>query len=133
MSEVRTRTHRWVSKPRLAEVLADLGLLDDDMEPAVRYWITRNTDGLAPGFKEPLRLWLVVLVDGDARSKPRDGAAVYAYFGSIRPFLERWATTYNHLREKSPKPTSTRSFVFDWLATVSALTASEPTGFSTKR
>lgn len=98
VSEIRTRTHRRVSKPRLAEVLADLGMLDDDTTPAVRSWIERGTQALAPGLAEPARQWLVILLDGDARSKPRT-AAVYSYFGSVRPFLERWATEYDHLRE----------------------------------
>ena len=99
MSEVRARTHRQVSKPRLAEVLADLGLLDDDTPSAVRSWIDRSTASLTSGFADPVRRWLVVLLEGDARSKPRAAAAVYSYFGSVRPFLEHWATKYDHLRE----------------------------------
>jgi integrase len=99
MSEVRARTHRHVSKPRLAEVLADLGLLDDDTPSAVRSWIDRNTEHLPSGFDEPVRRWLVVLLDGDARSRPRTAAAVYSYLGSVRPFLEHWAMKYDHLRE----------------------------------
>lgn len=99
LSEVRTRTHRHVSKPRLAEVLADLGLLDDDTTPVIRVWIDRNTSDLAPGFAQPVRRWLLVLLDGDARTKPRSQATLYAYFGSLRPFLEGWTTEYSHLRE----------------------------------
>lgn len=99
LSEVRTRTHRHVSKPQLAEVLADLGLLDDDTTPVIRVWIDRNTNDLAPGFAEPMRRWLLVLLDGDARAKPRSQATLYAYFGSVRPFLEGWATQYGHRRE----------------------------------
>ena len=99
LSEVRTRTHRHVSKLRLAEVLADLGLLDDDTTPVIRVWIEGNTSDLAPGFAEPVRHWLLVPLDGDARAKPRSQATLYAYFGSVRPFLEGWATQYGHLRE----------------------------------
>lgn len=73
MSEVRTRTHRWVSKPKLAEVLADLELLDDDTTPTIRSWIERNTDSLEPGFAKPVRRWLITLVEGDTRSRPRTG------------------------------------------------------------
>jgi hypothetical protein len=99
LSEVRTRTHRHVSKPRLAEVLADLGLLDDDTTPAIRVWIDRSTTDLAAGFAEPVRRWLLVLLDGDARTKPRSQSTLYAYFGSVRPLLEGWVTEYSHLRE----------------------------------
>jgi integrase len=99
MSEVRTKTHRHVPKPRLAEVLDALGLLDDDTTPAIKAWIDRNAANLAPGFVEPVRQWLVVLLDGDARARPRSQATLYAYFGSVRPFLAQWATQYSHLRE----------------------------------
>ncbi|WP_433722096.1 hypothetical protein ACQP0C_20530 [Nocardia sp. CA-129566] len=34
LSEVRSRPHRWVSRPRLAEVLTDLDLLDGDSATA---------------------------------------------------------------------------------------------------
>lgn len=84
LSAVRTRTHRHVPKPRLAEVLADLDLLDDDTTPVIRVWIDRNTSDLAPGFAEPVRGWLLVLLDGDARSTPGSHGTLYAYFGSVR-------------------------------------------------
>jgi hypothetical protein len=99
LTEIRTRTHRHVPKPRLAEVLTDLGLLDDDTTPVIRLWIDRNTSDLAPGFADPVRRWLLVLLDGDARAKPRSQGTLYAYFGSVRPFLEGWTTQYGHLRE----------------------------------
>jgi integrase len=99
MSEVRARTHRHVPKPRLAEVLADLDIFDDDTTPAIRAWIDRVTGEVATGFAETIQHWLVVLLDGDARARPRSQATLYAYFGSVRPFLDQWATRYSHLRE----------------------------------
>jgi site-specific recombinase XerD len=98
-SEVRNRPHRWVSRPRLAEVLADVGLLDDDSTSAIRSWIDRVTSELTPGFAESVRQWLRVLIDGDRRARPRSSSTVYVYFGGARPFLEHWATKYDHLRE----------------------------------
>ncbi|WP_238845623.1 hypothetical protein [Nocardia terpenica] len=99
LSEVRTRPHRWVSRPRLIEVLTDLDLLDDDSTAAIRSWIDCVTTDLAPGFVEPVRHWLTVLLDGDARALPRSTSTVYVYFGCARPFLEQWASRYDHLRE----------------------------------
>ncbi len=99
LSEVRSRPHRWVSRPRLAEVLADLAMLDDDTSSATRAWIDRATSNLASGFAEPSHRWLVVLLDGDARARPRSQSTIHVYFGAVRPFLERWATTHEHLRE----------------------------------
>ncbi len=46
LTEVRTRTPRHAPNPRVAEVLADLGLLDDDTTLAVRSWIDRRTGEL---------------------------------------------------------------------------------------
>ncbi|MGI5291173.1 hypothetical protein ACQEVF_48785 [Nonomuraea polychroma] len=99
LSEVRARPQRWVSRPRLIEVLTDLDLLHDDSAPAIRSWIDRVTSHLAPGFINPVRQWLLVLLNGDTRSRPRSASSIYVYFGCIRPFLDDWAAGYDHLRE----------------------------------
>jgi len=99
LTEVRSRTPRKVPKPRLAEVLADLDLLDDDTTPAIRSWIDRSADELPTGFAEPVRGWLLVLLDGDNRARPRSPQTLYRYFGSIRPLIKGWAAKHDHLRE----------------------------------
>ena len=76
-AEIRARTSRHASAPRVAEVLAGLGLLEDDTVPAVRSWIGRRTAELPPGFAPAVRDWLLVLLDGDARSRPRSATTVY--------------------------------------------------------
>jgi hypothetical protein len=62
MSEVRSRPHKDMSRPRLAEVPGDLGLLSDDSAMAVWNLIERVADGLVPGFGGPARQWLLVLL-----------------------------------------------------------------------
>lgn len=99
LSEVRSRPHRRVSRPRLIEVLTDLGLLADDSTASIRSWIQRVTTDLTPGIGEPTKHWLTVLLDGDARARPRSASTLHIYFGCVRPFLEQWATRYDHLRE----------------------------------
>lgn len=99
LSVFRARPHRHVSRPRLTEVLDNLGMLNDDSTAAIRAWIDRVTSDLTPGFTEPARSWLLVLLDGDVRARPRSEATLYAYFGSVRPFLQQWAIGYDHLRE----------------------------------
>ncbi|MEU6584369.1 integrase [Nocardia sp. NPDC046763] len=99
LSEVRTRPHRHVSRPRLTEVLADLGLLQDDSATAIRSWIDHITRDLAPGFAGPARHWLTVLLDGDNRAQARSPGSLYVYFSCARPFLEQWAIRHDHLRE----------------------------------
>ncbi len=99
LTEVRSRTHRKVPKPRLAEVLADLDLLVDDTIPAIRAWIDRSAGELPGGFAEPVRRWLLVLLDGDTRAKPRSPQTLYRYFGAARPILTVLAAQHEHLRE----------------------------------
>lgn len=99
LTQVRSRTHPKVPKPRLAEVLADLDLLDDDATPAIRTWIDRSANELPSGFGDPVRRWLLVLLDGDTRARPRTPPTVYRYFGAARPILKDLATQRDHLRE----------------------------------
>lgn len=99
LSEIRSTTDRHVSTPRLTEILTELHLLRDDTVSPPRAWIDRNTATLPTGFAEPVRRWLMVLLEGDARATPRTPATLYAYFGSIRPILTQWAAQYDHLRE----------------------------------
>ena len=66
---VRPRSHS--SATRIAEVLAELGMLHDDTTAAIRTWIDRRTGELPAGFGRDVRAWLVVLLDGDARTRPR--------------------------------------------------------------
>jgi len=99
LTEIRTRTPRHASTPRVAEVLAGLGLPEDDATPAIRSWIDRRASELPDGFAEAVRAWLLVLPGGDARARPRSHATIYVYFGTVRPFTERWSADHTHLRE----------------------------------
>ncbi|MFE2090687.1 hypothetical protein [Streptomyces sp. NPDC059460] len=99
LTEVRTRIPRHASSHRIAEVLADLKLLEDDSSLAIRSWIEDRAGELPVGFAGDVRAWLLVLLDGDSRAKPRSHTCLYVYFGCVRPLLENWATTHGHLRE----------------------------------
>jgi hypothetical protein len=94
---VRPRSHS--SATRIAEVLAELGMLHDDTTAAIRTWIDRRTDDLPAGFRRDVRAWLVVLPGGDAHTRPRSHATLRVHFGIVRPFIECWAATRGHLRE----------------------------------
>jgi integrase len=99
ITEIRALTPRHASAPRIAEVLAGLGLLEDDTVPAVRAWIGRRTAGLPPGFAVTVRDWLLVLLDGDARSRPRSATIIYVYCTAVEPLIGRWSASRGHLRE----------------------------------
>lgn len=99
LTETRTRIPRHASSFRVAEVLADLDLREDDSASSIRSWIDDRTGELPAGFAGDVRAWLLVLLDGDRRAKPRSRTCLYVYFGCVRPLLENWATTRDHLRE----------------------------------
>ncbi|MET7727315.1 TetR family transcriptional regulator [Streptomyces mirabilis] len=99
LTEVRTRIPRHASSFRVAEVLADLELLEDDSASAIRSWIADRTAELPAGFAGDFRAWILVLLDGDSRAKPRSRTCLYVYFGCVRPLLKNWAPTHGHLRE----------------------------------
>ena len=80
---VRPRSHS--SATRIAEVLAELELLHDDTTAAIRAWIDRRVGELPAGFGRDVRAWLVVLLDGDARTRPRSPATLRVHFGIVRP------------------------------------------------
>ena len=113
-SEIRDRPHRHVSRPRVVEVLRDLEMFHNDSTPAIRSWIDCVTSDLPPGFAGTARSWLLVLLDGDARARPRSEATLYAYFGSVRPTLHQWSARYGHLpelNESEPMPPFSRCAV----------------------
>ena len=81
----RVRPRRHSSATRIAEVLAELGLLHDDTTTAIRSWVDRRTSELPAGFRSGIRAWLVVLLDGDARTRPRSPTTLRVHFGILRP------------------------------------------------
>lgn len=102
LTKVRARIPRGAPILRVSEVLADLSLLDDDTTPVIRSWIDRRTSELPAGFAEVVRAWLLVLLDGYSRARPRSPNSLYVYFKFVRSIIERWSADYSHLREITP-------------------------------
>ncbi|MEU8103614.1 site-specific integrase [Nonomuraea muscovyensis] len=88
------------SGARLARtVLDEVGLFLDDTESTMRLWIERQSSTLPEGFRADVRTWLIVLLEGSARTKARSKSTLYAYFGRVRPHLLAWSQTRHQLRE----------------------------------
>lgn len=100
----------------VCEVLTDAGMLDDDREPPLESWFTRQVAPLAEPMAEEVRLWFTVLRDGSTtppRSRPRNIHTVRAAVTRVTPALRAWtAAGHRSLREIS------RQDVLDVLPTV---------------
>ncbi len=96
---VRLQPHRHCSAARVAQVLADVQLLSDDTCSPIRTWIDTSTSALPLGFSVGVRAWLLAMLDGTDRMRPRTHTTLYVHFGSLRPLIEQWTTTRHHLRE----------------------------------
>jgi integrase len=88
-----------VSAGRTAEVLQEMGVLDDDRRPSFEGWLERKLDGMAPGIRSDAEAWLRTLRDGGPRSRPRDIASAWNHMLYLRPALLAWSSHYGHLRE----------------------------------
>jgi hypothetical protein len=84
---------------RTAEVLEEMGVLDDDRRRSFEGWLERKLDGLAPGIRADAEAWLRNLRDGGPRSRPRNIASAWNNMLYLRPVLLGWSARYGHLRE----------------------------------
>lgn len=90
---------RGLSVERTVEVLAQIGIFDDDRVPAFERWLQRKLAGVAPGIRRDIESWLRLLRDGGPRNQPRAQKTIWSYLNDIRPALLDWSTRYHHLRE----------------------------------
>ena len=84
---------------RTAEVLQEMGVLDDDRRPSFEDWLERKLDGLAPGIRAGTEAWLRTMRNGGPRSRPRAISSAWNHMLCIRPVLLEWSSQYGHLRE----------------------------------
>ena len=86
-------------QPARRRVLAGLGLLDDDTVPRSGPGSTAAPASCRRASPTAVRDWLLVLLDGDARSRPRSATTIYVYFTAVQPLIDRWSASRGHLRE----------------------------------
>ncbi|HEV2640076.1 MAG TPA: site-specific integrase [Actinocrinis sp.] len=82
-----------------AEILLQLGVLDDDRAVGFEPWLQRKLVGLADGIAEDTAAWARRLHDGSERTPARNQHTVRRYLRTIHPLLTTWSTTYGALRE----------------------------------
>jgi integrase len=89
------RSHGNISATSTIEVLASIGLLNDDRTtPERRYFVDRMA-GLPTQMREELDVWFDVMVNGSTtspRRKPRDPATARLHIRALAPVLRIWAS-----------------------------------------
>src|SRR5947208_1464403 len=90
-------------RPASCNLLAERGMVISAGKMSGSWSSQPNTVSELPaGFRRDIRAWLVVLLDGDARTRSRSPTTLRVHFGILRPFIEHWAATRGHLREITP-------------------------------
>jgi hypothetical protein len=87
------------------EILATIGMLDDDREPSVVAWFAKQIDRLPEPMTSEVRVWFDVLHTGSTtapRRRPRSPGTVRHLVSSVMPTLWAWAAAgHESLREIS--------------------------------
>jgi integrase len=84
------------------ELLAAVGMLDDDRIPTIVTWFDRKTEGLPAGILAELQVWLDVMRSGSLvtpRRRPRGDRTIRNHLSWALPTLRRWAVVHDSLRE----------------------------------
>ena len=110
-SAVRKAARRYsVSGGNAAEILAMMGILDEDRPGLFTIWLDARLGGISAGLAAEARRWALELHDGGPRTRPRSPGTARAYLRAARPALVSWSGRRGHLREV------TRDDVLDYLA-----------------
>ncbi|MEV4251323.1 hypothetical protein AB0J63_49060 [Streptosporangium canum] len=89
-----TLRHHGLSVERTVEVLAHIGLLNDDRIPAFDHWLVGKLSGITPGIAVDVEAWARLLLTGGPRHRARSVHTVWSYLSEIRPILLDWSFTY---------------------------------------
>jgi hypothetical protein len=96
--------------PHIIDVLAAVGVLDDDRPDTLAAWLDEQLAGLPDQIRAELDAWLGLLRHGGPRRRPRSRRTIVRDIYSIRTFLADVGTRYSTLRQV------TRDDVTSWLA-----------------
>ena len=109
-STVRQLTARNMPFPHIVDVLAAVGVLEDDRPDTLALWLDEQLAGLPEQIRAELDTWLGVLRNGGPRRRPRSRRTIVRDIYSIRTFLADAGSRYSTLRQV------TRDDIAGWLA-----------------
>jgi len=107
---VRQLTARNMPFPHIIDVLAAVGVLEDDRPDTLALWLNEQLTGLPDQIRAELDAWLGVLRNGGPRRRPRSRRTIVRDVNSIRTFLADAGGRYSTLRQV------TRDDITTWLA-----------------
>ena len=109
-STVRQLTARNMPFPHIIDVLAAVGVLEDDRPDTLAVWLDEQLAGLPDQIRAELDTWLGLLRHGGPRRRPRSRRTIVRNIYSIRTFLTDAGGRYSTLRQV------TRDDIAGWLA-----------------
>jgi hypothetical protein len=110
-STIRQLTARTMPFPHIADVLAAVGVLDDDRADTLATWLDEQLAGLPAQIRAELDAWLDVRRHGGPRRRPRSRQTIVRDVRAVRSFLAEACCRYSTLRQV------TRDDITTWLAT----------------
>jgi len=99
VSDFRNAVQQGEGITRTLEILAQMGILDDDRPAAFDGWLAGQLAGLAPGIADEAGRWARAARDGTPRSPALHDKSVRTYVAVAGPALLAWSGRYGHLRE----------------------------------
>jgi len=114
-STIRQLTARTMPFPHIADVLAAVGLLDDDRPDTLAAWLDEQLAGLPAQIRAEADAWLNIRRHGGSRRRPRSRRprsrrTIVRDVRAIRSFLDEAGRRYSTLRQV------TRDDITTWLA-----------------
>jgi hypothetical protein len=109
-STVRQLTARNMPFPHIIDVLAAVGVLEDDRPDTLVLWLDEQLAGLPGQIRAELDTWLGIRRNGGPRRRPRSRRTIVRDVNSIRTFLAGAGSRYSTLRQV------TRDDIAGWLA-----------------
>ena len=98
-STIRQLTARTMPFPHIADVLAAVGLLDDDRPDTLAAWLDEQLAGLPAQIRAEADAWLSVRRHGGSRRRPRSRRTIVRDVRAIRSFLDEAGRRYSTLRQ----------------------------------